>query len=230
MSSIEKIKRVYRYFFKNNPKYKITINVKTERHGSVYGGWDIIKQSLTKNSIVYSVGIGEDISFDLSVIEKYGCVVHGFDPTPRVASWLSEQNLPNLFKFYPIGLSDFDGILTFYSPENEKHISHKIFPEQHSKPVEVPCNKIKSIMASLHHSHIDLLKIDIEGFEYAVLEDLLKEDIRPLQLLVEFHHFFPEIGNAKTEDAIRLLEQNGYRLFHVSDSFCEYSFKYQNLL
>ena len=74
------------------------------------------------------------------------------------------------------------------------------------------------------HEKIDLLKIDIEGFEYPVLDNILEDKINIHQLLVEFHHFFPEVGNSKTEEMIQKLEHQGYRLFSVSDSFCEYSF------
>jgi FkbM family methyltransferase len=223
---IEKIKRIYRYYFKSQPKFKITHKAKIERHGSVYGGWDIISNSVQKESIVYSVGIGQDISFDLSLMSKYNCTIYGFDPTPRVVEWLAQQQISTSFRFYPIGLSDIDGQLTFYSPENEQHISHKAFAENSSKAVVVECQKLSSLMKKFGHEHIDLLKIDIEGFEYPVIDNILEEKIPIKQLLIEFHHFFPEIGNQKTEDAIAKLESYGYRLFNVSDSFCEYSFSY----
>ena len=34
--------------------------------------------------MVYSVGLGQDISWDKALIEKYRCEVYGFDPTPKV--------------------------------------------------------------------------------------------------------------------------------------------------
>lgn len=225
---IEKIKRVYRLLFKNPPKHKITYNTKIERHGNVYGGWDIIPNSLNVNSVIYAFGVGLDISFDLSLIKKYGCTVHGFDPTPRVAEWLRTQYLPNDFKFHPIGLSDEDGVLIFYTPEDKNNISHTISPSLGSEAIEVPCQKLKTIAQMMKHDHIDLLKMDIEGFEYKVLDNMLADNLRPKQLLIEFHHFFPEIGNNRTEDMIQKLENNGYRLFNVADSFCEYSFVFQN--
>jgi FkbM family methyltransferase len=221
---LEKIKRIYRQFFRNQPKYKITYKTKTERHGTVYGGWNIIPNSLNGDSIVYSFGLGEDISFDLSIIKKYGCLVHGFDPTPQVTEWLKTQDLTDKFKFHPIGLSHEDGILTFYAPVSDDLFSHTIIPKSNSVAVEVPCQKIKTIAESLKHDHIDLLKMDIEGFEYKVLENLFISKIRPKQILVEFHHFFPEIGNEPTEKMIQKLEENGYHLYNVADSFCEYSF------
>ena len=50
------------------------------------------------------------------------------------------------------------------------------------------------------HDSIDLLKIDIEGFEYEVLEDCLEDRIPIKQICVEFHDFFPEISKAKTKE------------------------------
>ena len=44
------------------------------------------------------------------------------------------------------------------------------------------------MMRDLGHDHLDVLKMDIEGAEYAVLDDMLQSDILPDQLLVEFHH------------------------------------------
>ena len=38
------------------------------------------------------------------------------------------------------------------------------------------------IMAKLGHSSLDILKIDIEGAEYDVIEDMLSSGIRPRQV------------------------------------------------
>ena len=52
--------------------------------GTVYGGWDIPENiRLNENSIVYSVGVGEDISFDLKLQDKYNCKIRLIDPTKR---------------------------------------------------------------------------------------------------------------------------------------------------
>lgn len=221
---LEKAKRAYRFYFKNPPKAKIAFKTKIERHGSSYGGWNIIPDSLDKNSVVYSFGIGQDVSFDQSIIRKYGCKVHGFDPTPRVIDWLKTQNIAQEFVFHPIGLSHEDGTLTFYTPKNEQNISHTAHKSENSVAMEVSCKKLATILKELKHEKIDVLKMDIEGFEYAVLENMIKERIFPTQLLVEFHHFFPEKENSDTENMISFLATNGYQLFNVSDSFCEYSF------
>ncbi len=221
---LEKIKRYYRFYFKNPPNAKIHIKANLERHGTVYGGWNILKNSLSKDSIVYSFGLGEDISFDLSIINKYNCTVFGFDPTPKVVNWLSKQNLPEKLVYIPLALAATDGELTFYSPTNENNVSHTIIKHKTSKEILVQSKCLKSILKDLGHTNIDLLKMDIEGFEYGVIENMVSENIYPKQLLVEFHHFFPEIGNIKTEKMIKFLEKNNYKLYSIADSFCEYSF------
>ncbi len=204
--------------------YVIDVNVKTERHGSEYGGWNIIKNSLSADSVVLSFGIGNDISFDLSVIQKYGCKVLAFDPTPTVAEWVSSERPPDELKFFSVGISDSDANATFYKPENPTYISHTQRPTSGSVPVEVPVRRLSSIMMDNDLQSIDLLKLDIEGFEYSVIDDIIASQVFPTQLLVEFHHFMPEYSIPETETAIDKLKAYGYLLFDVSDSFCEFAF------
>lgn len=45
-------------------------------------------------------------------------------------------------------------------------------------------------MSDLHHQQIDLLKLDIEGSEYRVLDEILESQIPIHQIVVEFHDRF----------------------------------------
>ena len=89
---------------------------------------------------------------------------------------------------------------------------------------EVDCITIGGLMDEHGIENIDLLKMDIEGAEYDVLDGMLASDIRPKQLLVEFHHRFSSIGLEATRDMIRRLEEAGYRIFAVSTVGREVSF------
>ena len=65
---------------------------------------------------MYSFGIGQDTSFDQSMIERYGVAIHGFDPTPTAAEYVAERrSIPPLlteqFKFAALGVWDSDCIL-----------------------------------------------------------------------------------------------------------------------
>jgi hypothetical protein len=62
-------------------------------HGS-YGGWVVNPELIRADSVVYSFGLGEDVSFDLALIETYGVEVHGFEPDPRSLEWLAAQTFP----------------------------------------------------------------------------------------------------------------------------------------
>ena len=193
--------------------------------GNHRAGWRMCPNGLFPSSVVYSFGVGEDISFDLELIGRFGVCVHAFDPTPRAIAWVAQQRLPGKFVFHCCGIADFDGRARFLPPENPAHVSHTLVQRETPWPaIELPVRRLRSIMKNLGHQQIGLLKMDVEGAEYAVLIDLLAARIFPKQLLVEFHHRWPEIGIAKTKRAISDLNAAGYRIFDVSPSGEEYGF------
>jgi len=55
--------------------------------------------------------------------------------------------------------------------------------------IERPARKLQSLMRSLGHDHLDVLKIDIEGAEFPIIADWARQNWIPpvCQLLVEFH-------------------------------------------
>jgi len=60
-------------------------------HGNQgYGGWAIPCDSLTTDSVVVDIGLGEDISFSEQLIAQYGCHVNGFDPTPKSINYINK--------------------------------------------------------------------------------------------------------------------------------------------
>jgi FkbM family methyltransferase len=213
--------------FGKEPYCKLDIKCPMTMIGSEkYGGWNTVLSGLDKDSIVLSFGVGEDVSFDMDLIERYGLAVYAFDPTPKSLRWVEKSHLPKNFIMHGYGLADFDGSVQFSPPENPDHVSHTILNRSETKDdaITVPVKKITTIMSELQHSEIDVLKMDIEGAEYAVISDLEASGIRPKQILVEFHHRFPGVGASKTKDAVDTLKRMGYKLFSVSSSNEEYSF------
>jgi hypothetical protein len=86
--------------------------------GTEYGGWTFNPELLGPDSVVYCAGIGEDISFDLGLIARFGVTVHAFDPTPKSIEWLRSQALPAKLVVHDYGIAPRDGRLTFYTHEN----------------------------------------------------------------------------------------------------------------
>lgn len=199
-----------------------------EFHGTEYGGWMICPDGLTKSSVVYSFGVGEDASFDLSLIARYGPEVCGFDPTPKSIAWVEGQTWPAQFHFHPFGIGASDRMAAFFAPDNPEWISHTILPRDFSaqSATHVQLLRLQTIAEMLGHQEIAILKMDIEGAEYEVIGDLVKTPtVKVRQVLVEFHHWlYPGISVRATHAAIRKLEKAGYKLFAISDKGLEFSF------
>jgi FkbM family methyltransferase len=202
------------------------ISVPTETIGTSYGSHTILRGSLSARSIVYSFGIGEDASFDLGVIERYGCRVRAFDPTERSIAWARAHVDHRLWTLHPIGLAASDGEAAFTPPANRSNVSYfrPAGRRDDQDRVQLTVRSLPSIMRELSHDRVDLLKMDIEGFEYEVIESMLDTAVRPVQIAVEFHHGMYGYASAATNEAVDALQQNGYCLFHVSDTGREYSF------
>jgi FkbM family methyltransferase len=207
------------------PKIKKGVNIPIEKHGDNYGSWVISKNSLSKDSAVFSVGIGTDIAFDLSIIKQYNATLYEFDPTPEVGAWLNKQSLPTNFKYFPYALAAADSEVKFYKPAVEGHISHSIGAVNEQRPyVTVSARKLSSLMKDFKKPRLDLLKMDIEGFEYEVIDDIIASKCPINQLLIEFHHGMYGKKVSDTEGAIKKLIGYGYQIFHISETGREISF------
>jgi FkbM family methyltransferase len=188
-----------------------------EKFGSEYGGYCLDASMIDTGAVVYSLGIGEDISFDLSLVERFGVNVDAFDPTPKVQSWLAAQFLPPQFHFHPTGIAGHDGEETFFLPPREDWVSHSVIPaRQYARDsVRLPVLKLSTAMRLQGHDRIDILKMDIEGAEYEVIEDIVRERIPVTQLLIEFHHRLSSVGTKRTKRALALLEGYGMGISYV---------------
>ncbi len=199
------------------------------RYGSDYGGYVICPDRLSSESIVYSFGCGDDISFDLDVIGKHGCSVYAYDPSPEARLFLASQALPKQFRLHEIALGSAEGVMKFY-PSPNRRINYSLIPKiaDVGPPVDVPVARLCTILNANGHGRIDLLKIDIEGAEFEVLTDIFTaENIEIDQLVIEFHHKHKEFsrnGLSLLVSAISLLKQRGFKIFDVSPGGIEYSF------
>lgn len=167
----------------------VSITPRTDlvRLGSDYGGWWVPEDLVGRGGTAYCAGVGNDITFDLALIEKYGLEVWAFDPTPSVIESVSGWQTPPSWHFEPVGLWDSPGRIPFFVPKGPGLGSvsatnihgTRDFVEGIVEPLDV-------IMHRLGHEYIDLLKMDIEGAEGPVLRSMLAQGILPTVLCVEF--------------------------------------------
>jgi FkbM family methyltransferase len=165
-------------------------------------------------SIVYSVGIGEDTSWDEAMIADHGLHVFGFDPTPKAAAFVRANTaLGDHFHFTEEGLATEEGTMTFTKPENPDHVSLRAGAlDGLGEQISLPVNTLENWMDSLGHSKLDILKLDIEGSEYGVLESWIDRQYFPMdQLLVEFHHRFLE-SKEQHNRVLEGLKRSGFEI------------------
>src|SRR5580692_11324759 len=153
---------------------RVRTKCRLEKFGTEYGGYWLDSSRMNRSAVVYSLGIGEDISFDLSLIERFGVDVQAFDPTPKVKKWLAAQSLPRQFHFHEAGISGRDGEEVFYPPPREDWVSHSLIQARQygSGSVRFPVMRLSTAMRIHGHTEIDVLKMDIEAAEYAVIEEI----------------------------------------------------------
>ena len=197
---------------------------------SLYGGdhgWVVDESLLNKESVIYSVGVGSNIDFDIELINSFGATVHAFDPTPRSIEWVKNQQLPKHFIFHPFGLSAENGHMDFFPPSkaSSTHFSPIDRYGDTNNVVRAPVKDIDTIASELNHKEVDLLKMDIEGAEYEVIEALPKNRVAINQILIEFHHMYKGVPISKTVDAISTLSNLGFELFNISQRTYEFSFR-----
>ena len=223
--------------------------------GTEYGGWLIPKNiSLDHDSVCYLAGAGEDISFDCALVEKFGCRIRILDPTPRSITHfqqltlavhkgekfaingslqdfykISQENFSKI-KFLPYGLAGDDIEMKFFLPKDPSHISCSTLNLQQTDTwFTAQCYRLLTLMREQDDQNIDLLKMDIEGGEYAVIDDLVANGPLPNLLLIEFdeaHTPLDEGALNRIEYRIHALEQAGMRCIALSGCNMTFSAQY----
>ena len=170
------------------------------------------------------------------MLQRLGCAVHAFDLTPRSVTHVDRRReagaVGDAYRFYPWASPKDAGRATLFLPAIREHVTGSLYESEMTgdEGVEVECRSLPTIMETLGHDRIDLLKIDIEGAEYEVVEDLIARGSTPGQLLFEVHESFFEDGRARTERLMTILERAGYRGFAVDRYAREYSLIHESVL
>jgi FkbM family methyltransferase len=224
--------------------------------GTEYGGWAIPDKLLSEKSVCYLAGAGEDISFDTGIAERYGCEVHIFDPTPRarkhfevLQSAVAEgrrQAVNNstvyytigkdrwpLLHYHELGLWESEEVLKFYAPRKAEHASYSALNIQKTEDyIEAKADRLSSVMKKLGHKSIDLLKLDIEGAEYKVLQSILEDNLDIGVICVEFdeaHFSLDEQFVSRIRGSLQALNAHGYLIIDCNEH-CNYTLCRKDLL
>ncbi|CAL8092590.1 unnamed protein product [Orchesella dallaii] len=144
------------------------------RHGDG-GKWlcNLERLKMKSNCIVYSFGVSNDSSFEDELVKNTDCIVYAYDPTVKQIGYPVDPSNPKI-KFQPIGIGGKD-----------QNISSVL-----GMQLNYPLKTLKTLMRENGHEWIDVLKIDVEGYEYESLSRVLGDfqQVLPFdQLLIEVH-------------------------------------------
>lgn len=186
--------------------------------------WTICTRGLGPHSVVYSAGVGKDISFEHALADKFGVKLILLDPSPTGLETmeLNENHRPE-FEFLPIGLAGKSGVLSLAPPGNPEEGSWMMGslgdPTIDDNRITVPCETVQDLMMRFGHNKIDLIKMDIEGAEFEVLDSILESGVEIGQIAVEYHNAVLEgVSRDSTIGSLWKLWRRGYRIINKGGS------------
>ena len=139
--------------------------------GSGDGGKQICVDDIrTNDCIVYSLGSRLDFTFEIDVVKRFGCQVYTFDCTVGIPP---ASNIPKGVSFHPWCVGDKDETKASSSNLGHQGESGHYYT-------------LTTIREKLGHTTIDLLNMDIERHEIAVVA-ALKANNAPRQIAFETH-------------------------------------------
>lgn len=150
-----------------------------------------LNYDLNKGSIVFDVG-GYVGDWTNDIYDKYGCQIHVFEPVPAFANKIKKRFADNKnIAVHQFGLSKNNSTERIHLDQNSSSIYKKDGDE-----IDMSLVKLGDFFSQNNIDHVDLMKINIEGGEYDLLEELIQSGLvkKVTNIQVQFHDFVP---NAK---------------------------------
>lgn len=145
---------------------------------------------LTANSIVFDVG-GYQGDFAAAIHARFKCQVHVFEPVAFFREQMAVRfaGLPKII-IHPFGLAAADGqVRVSLAAESSSHVKPA---DQGGELCEL--RAFSAVAESLGAGEISLMKVNIEGAEFELIEHILERSWaeRIVDLQVQFHLFAPD--------------------------------------
>ena len=164
-----------------------------------------VNYPLTESSVVVDLG-GYKGEWAEQMYSKYNSKIDVFEPVDTFFQGIVAkfQAIPSVTAF-PFGLSDTNEIVQFNLMDNGSSAMHSI---SGSAQVSVKMRDVCEVFSENKYSQIDLLKINIEGGEYQVLQRILESglvsNIKYFQ--IQFHDFVQDAEKKRNDIRTRLAD------------------------
>ena len=200
-----------------------------QRLGTKYGGWWVYVPALGTQPLLIDCGLGCDISFPTAFLAHFGGRVIGIDPNPRALEYVRSHCPAGMEVRGEAFWSEAGQTLRFHLPRPPEQLPQGAdgvsgsLLATHSYAgdtmIEVRTTSLAEILDAARRDECDVLKLDIEGAEYEVLQALCASGSigRARQVLIEFHHHCTTHTLQDTLDAAARVQASGFRLAHTED-------------
>ncbi|MFH1626575.1 MAG: FkbM family methyltransferase [bacterium] len=182
---------------------------------------DLITKYLKQGETFIDIGanIGQHSMFAASIVGNFG-KVYSFEPIPRIYNQILDSvhlnNFDNIIKAYNFALGEKDTEQTLYITSENIGGSSLIKRSECDKKIEVKIIKGDNILLQL--KQINLIKMDVEGYEYEALSGIhatLKK-FHPI-IVLEFNGDSYNKNDNYGDKIISLLNNLGYSLYDIGD-------------
>ncbi len=144
---------------------------------------------LNENAVVFDLG-GYKGDFASNIHDKYKCTIYVFEPHPVFYRHCVERFQDN-DKIIPFnfGISDVTGSFDISDDADASSFLHVSSADQ--RAITCKIKEFCQVLKDLNVHHIDLIKINIEGGEYPLLEYLIKKNMLHIARAyqIQFHNF-----------------------------------------
>lgn len=155
--------------------------------------WDqrAIEWPLTQDSIVVDVG-GYIGRWALQIAERYSPRLYVFEPQPWAAdvcrAVLGERAT---VEGYGLGIRNANETMHRWETDGCSFVYFYTTGPQHTGEMR----EIGGVFHDLQITHVDLMMMNIEGYEYSLIPHMLDHGILPDRLMTQFHNFADHSGN-----------------------------------
>jgi len=170
-----------------------------------------------KNTSTNPVIIDCGANIGMSVLYFKRCypqaTIIAFEPNPTTYNLLNKNvasfQLKNV-TLHNLALANAQGTIPFHFNEDKGTLTGSIQSNRGGERViDVKCEKLSSFINEF--PHVDLIKMDVEGAELKIVEDIMQSGAisKVKELIVEYHHNIPGENNSLSH-FLKMFEQAGF--------------------
>lgn len=191
-----------------------------ENRIEILGGKAVCLDLIEDGSTIVSGGIGNDVEFERECIHKKNVKVIGFDPTDTaelfIAKYKSDKKFNKNYEFKKLAITaDSQPIKLYYGDDDFMSSTSSEHRDVLSTNYKI-CESVSLNDILIEYKNISYLKLDIEGPEYEIINNL--GGINIPQISIEFHHHCDKRFTLEdTISCVRKLVDMGYEVFDYGE-------------